>query len=103
MGVAYLHIGGLYAVGFDTSETFLLTISHSGRGLFSTSDWNRVARDYALAYPENGRGVGIGPIIGRIVNVTEIDPDDPIVVKSASGRIELICESSGIEVLKCEK
>ena len=30
----YLHIGGLVAAGFDPSGAYLLTITHSGRGVF---------------------------------------------------------------------
>src|SRR5689334_17529198 len=59
-----LHVGGLIAMGFDPSGEYLLTISHAGRGVFSTRTWERVARDSALAYPADGHGVGIGPIAG---------------------------------------
>jgi len=32
----YLFVGGLVAMGFDPSGKFLLTITHSGRGVFAT-------------------------------------------------------------------
>jgi hypothetical protein len=96
----YLLVGGLVAVGFDDSGSFLLTITHSGRGVFSTVTWERVARDYALAYPIEVVGVGIGPLDGQAIQVTGLDPDHSIRVKSPDGRIELNCESSGIEVMK---
>ena len=57
----YLHIGGLVALGFDPSGEFLLVITHSGRGVFSTRTWERLSRSTELAYPEGGFGVGIGP------------------------------------------
>ncbi len=94
----HLHVGGLVAVGFDTSEQYLLTISHSGRGVFRTADWVRVARDSTLAYPENGIAVGIGPIHGMTIPVTELDSDHDISIKSPSGLVTLRCASDGIVV-----
>jgi hypothetical protein len=52
-------------MGFDASGEYLLTISHSGRGVFSTRTWERVSRDPELVYPEGGFGLGIGPIKKR--------------------------------------
>ena len=51
----------------------MLTISHSGRGVYQTGTWDRFARDIELAYPENGFGIGIGPIADLQVPVTEIN------------------------------
>jgi hypothetical protein len=67
----YLHVGGLVAAGFDPSGTFLLTVSHSGRGLYAVGTWERVARDYALAYPDHGQALGIGPIQDQIIKIVE--------------------------------
>lgn len=95
----HLLVGGLVAVGFDVSVEFLLTITHSGRGVFSTRTWERVARDTELAYPEHGIGIGIGPIDGQAIPVTEMDFDKgEMRVVSPDGRIVLECESSGIAV-----
>ena len=71
----HLFIGGLVAAGFDSSGEYLLTVTHSGRGVFSTATWERVARDTSLAYPEAGVAVGIGPLDGIAVSVREIDYD----------------------------
>jgi hypothetical protein len=71
----HLLIGGLVAVGFDPSGAYLLTVSHSGRAVFSTSTWQRLARDDETEYPENGIAVGIGPIDGVAIPVREIDYD----------------------------
>jgi hypothetical protein len=68
-----LFIGGLVAAGFDSSGAYLLTVSHSGRGVFSTESWERVARDSVLAYPQAGLATGIGPLDGVAVPVNEID------------------------------
>jgi hypothetical protein len=68
----YLVIGGVLAVGFDPTSEYLLVISHSGRGVFSTRTWERVARSTELAYPEGGVGFGIGPIGGQAIPVTEM-------------------------------
>ncbi|MEO0801838.1 MAG: hypothetical protein AAFY57_06140 [Cyanobacteria bacterium J06642_2] len=60
-------------MGFDPSGKYLLTISHSGRGLFSAATWQRIARDRELAYPENGFGIGIGPVANEMILVTEMN------------------------------
>jgi hypothetical protein len=97
----YLHIGGLIAVGFDPTEEYLLAISHNGRGVFLTKTWERIARNPELAYPENGIGIGIGPIDGARIPVVEMywDDESEREVGSPSGKIQLLCESSGIRVL----
>lgn len=96
----YLHIGGVVAVGFDPSGDYLLVITHSGRGVFSTNTWERVARSTQLAYPANGIGVGIGPIDGEIISVTEMNYDTgEMRVTDPQGRFILECESSGIAVI----
>lgn len=95
----HLQVGGLVAAGFDQSGEYLLVISHGGRGVFSTKSWERVARDYELAYPENGVGVGIGPIEDQPVQVTEIDYDTlEMCIVSEDGQITLECESHTITV-----
>lgn len=69
----HLNIGGLVAAGLDRTDAYLLTISHSGRSVFSTASWERLARDSELAYPEDGIAIGIGPIEGLRIPVAEID------------------------------
>lgn len=71
----YLLVGGLVAAGFDPSGRYLLTVSHSGRGVFAVGSWERVARDTELAYPEEGHAVGIGPMEGLMVPVRELNYD----------------------------
>lgn len=71
----YLNIGGLVAIGFDSTGNYMLTISHSGRGVYRIGTWERLARDIELAYPEAGFGVGIGPIADLKMPVTEINYD----------------------------
>lgn len=101
MANRFLIVGGLVAVGFDPTEAFLLVVSHSGRGVFRTTGWSRIARDYELAYPKNGRVVGIGPLQGQSVAVAELDlvTDNPLITQSPSGRIKLRCTSDAIEVI----
>jgi hypothetical protein len=95
----YLHIGGVVAAGFSANGEYLLVISHSGRGVFSTWSWERVARDIDLAYPDGGFGIGIGPIDGQAIRVTEMDYDTGYFrVTSPDGSVILECESSGIAV-----
>jgi len=83
----HLIIGGLVAAGFDPSGAYLLTLSHSGRGVFATSSWERIARDTHLAYPENGRALGIGPIDGVSIPVREIDDTGQLHFSSPDGKL----------------
>lgn len=95
----FLTIAGLVAAGFDKSGKYLLTVSHSGRGLYCTKSWQRLARDYNLAYPCEGKVLGIGPIEGESTAVTELDYDKGrFQVSSQDGRLQLHCESDGIRV-----
>jgi hypothetical protein len=95
----HIVIGGLVAAGFDASGAYLLTITHSGRGVFSTGTWKRVARDYSVVYPEAGKSAGIGPIEGQVIGVTEMDyQKGALRLTSADGKITLDCESDGISV-----
>lgn len=96
----HLHIGGVVAVGFDAGGSYLLVISHSGRGVFSTGTWERVARDIELAYPVGGAGIGIGPIAGQAIPVAEInDATGEMRAVDLGGRFVLECESRGIAVV----
>ena len=93
----HLFVGGLVAMGFDATGKYLLTVSHSGRGVFSTDTWERVARDATVAYPADGRAVGIGPIDGQLIGVVERDESrERIEIQSPDGRHRLVGESDGI-------
>jgi hypothetical protein len=97
--LTHLIVGGLVAAGFDPSGQYLLTVSHSGRGVFCTRAWQRIARDYALAYPENGTAIGIGPIEGQAIAITELDYEtETLQYQSPDGRIKLRYESGTIFV-----
>ena len=66
---------------------------------FRREPWERVARNTELAYPENGIGIGIGPIDGEAIPVSEMDyKTGQMRLTSADGRIILDCESSDIMV-----
>lgn len=99
----HLFIGGLFAAGFDSTGEYLLTISHAGRGVFCTATWERVARDSTLAYPTDGLAVGIGPIEGRSVPITEIDYDTGVLrFSSPDGSSNFEYESGTLTVTnKC--
>jgi hypothetical protein len=99
MSKTYLPIGGVVAAGFDCTGKYLLVISHSGRGVFSTETWERVARDIAPAYTEQNCGIGIGPIEGQAIPITEMDhTTERFCLTSLDDKIQLNCESSGIAV-----
>jgi len=68
-----LHIGGLFAVGFDDACRYMLAVSHSGRGVYDTGTWVKVSRDATVVFPENGRISGIGPIERSLIVVQEKD------------------------------
>jgi hypothetical protein len=95
----HLFIGGLVAVGFDPIGAYLLIISHSGRGVFSTASWERIARDTQLAYPEAGFGHGIGPLDGVSVPVKEIDYDTGLLrFSSPDGSLNLEYEDGTLTI-----
>jgi hypothetical protein len=99
----YLHIGGLVAVGFDTTGVYMLTITHSGRGVFSTQTWERISRSIELAYPVGGVGIGIGPIDGQPIPVAEMNYETgEMRVVGPGGQFVLECESSGIVVVSTD-
>ncbi len=78
---------------------WLLVVSHSGRGVFAASSWERVARDADQAYPENGRAVGIGPIDGVSIPVREIDYDTGVLrFPSPDGKFSLHYEDGTLTV-----
>ena len=86
-------------MGFDATGKYLLTVSHSGRGVFSTDTWERVARDSSLAYSADGKAVGIGPLQGQVNGVLERDERrDRMEMQSPDGRYHLVGESDGITV-----
>ena len=96
----YLNVGGLIAAGFDRSGQYLLTVSHSGRGVFATATWSRVARDVAVVYPAgSGVSVGIGPIAGELVPITEMNyQTEELNFTSPDGRFALSYESGTITI-----
>jgi hypothetical protein len=97
----HLLIGGLVAMGFDATGRYLLTVTHSGRGVFNTRNWERVARDTTVAYPTDGKAIGIGPIAGQVIGVQELDERrDRIEMRSPVGRFHLVGESNGITVTR---
>ncbi len=94
-----LHVGGLVAAGFDVTGDYLLTVSHSGRGVFSTKTWDRLARDSTVVYPENGLSGGIGPLLGITIPVQEKDYEtETLILGNASGSIALRYEDGVIEI-----
>lgn len=85
-----IFIGGLIAAGFDKSGSYMLTVSHSGRGVFVIDTWERVARDEELAYPENGEAIGIGPIVGEVIKVVEEYAGNSLILITPNGLQKLI-------------
>ncbi len=95
----YLLVGGLVAMGFDDTGKYLLTVTHSGRGVFASDTWERVARDGETAYPEGGKAIGIGPIEGKTIPVLERDEtNEQIHLTSPDGKYHLLGESDGVTI-----
>jgi hypothetical protein len=95
----FLLVGGLVAMGFDPSGKFLLTVSHSGRGVFAADTWERVARDSEVKYPVGSSVQGIGPLAGGNISLhVRNEIVEQIVIHSPDGRFELLGESDGITV-----
>ena len=85
--IASLHIGGLFAIGFDELCKYMITVSHSGRGVYEVEGWNKVARDLTVVYPMNGEIRGIGPLENIIIKVQGKDCDaDKLSGKSPDGK-----------------
>jgi hypothetical protein len=96
----HLLIGGLVAMGFDETGKYLLTVSHSGRGVFSTINWDRVARDATLVYPTDSKAIGIGPLESQVISVVERDERrERMELQSLDGKYRLVGESDGITVI----
>ena len=96
--LAQLHVGGLVAVGVDRTGRYLLTVSHSGRGVFDTRTWRRIARDSALAYPVDGHAIGIGPLAGQTIPVREINYDTSRMTEAPVGAFVVSYEEGGVVV-----
>ena len=99
MPLASLHVGGLVALALDPTGRYLLTVSHSGRGVFDISSWQCVARDDLPAYPEGGVVEGIGPLAGQRLTASEIDYDQSTLsVVSPRGDFSLFYEEGTITI-----
>ncbi|HEY4416286.1 MAG TPA: hypothetical protein VGO57_11390 [Verrucomicrobiae bacterium] len=95
----HLFVGGLVAMGFDATGKYLLTVTHSGRGVFATDTWIRVARDNALAYPTDGKAVGIGPLEGLAILVQERnEQQEHLEMQSPDGKFHLVGAPDNITV-----
>ncbi len=88
------------AIGFSKDGKYLLTLSHSGRGLYMTQTWERIARCPQTVYPTDGKIPGIGPLDGQMIEVKERNEfNEKIEIVSPDGMIQLIGESDGITIL----
>lgn len=95
----FLMVGGLVAAGFDSTGKYLLTVSHSGRGLFRVTDWEKVARDLEIIYPENDQIKGIGPISGELVRIVQKDYEtETFRLVAPDSSFTLYCTSYEIEI-----
>jgi hypothetical protein len=98
--IRHLHIGGLVAMGLDDRGEYLLAVSHSGSGVYSTKSWERVARETALNYPVNGISIGVGPMHGERIQVVERNEKmDSLQLSALDGSYILLGKSDGIKII----
>ena len=99
----HIAIGGMVAGGFDSVGRYLLTVSHSGRGVFDTETWQRIARDPFPTYPEKGEILGIGPLTGMRIPIFEMNYDtETLAFASPDGSI-LVSYSEGTMTIEPHK
>ena len=96
-------IGGMIAGGFDSSGQYLLTVSHSGRGVFDTETWRRVARDPQSIYPEKGAIDGIGPLAGMKIPIHEMNYDTETLAFASPDGLTLVSYSEGTMTIESKK
>ena len=97
----YLHIGGLCAMGFDSSGKFLLVVSHSGRGLYDTQTWEKIDRDYEIVYPKPDYLFvqGIGEINHQLIPVVDrLYLQNEMILMTWDGQYQLNGDSDGISI-----
>jgi hypothetical protein len=98
--IRHLYIGGLVAMGLDDRGEYLLAVSHSGSGVYSTKSWDRVARETALHYPVKGISIGVGLIHGKRIQVIERNEKmDSPQLSALDGSYTLLGESDGIKII----
>ena len=86
-------------MGFDQKGEYLVVVSHSGRGVYKVADWSRVARDPKLSYPENGVVIGLGPLSGECIRVSERSENaEEITVLSPCGKHRAVGTSSDVTI-----
>jgi hypothetical protein len=88
-------IGGMIAGGFDSTGRYLIMVSHSGRGVFDTETWQRVARDPQSIYPEKGAIGGIGPLAGMRIPIHEINYDTATLAFTSPDGLTSVSYSEG--------
>ena len=73
------HVGGTTCVGFSADGVHLMSVSHSGRGVFHIASGKRVARDNEDfgSWHRDVEVDGIGPLKGQVVPVFGIFSDIP--------------------------
>lgn len=86
-------VGGLTEVGFTANEKHIIVLSHSGRGVISTSSFDLVARDNEIPtikspwLDQPGRKVrGIGPVSNEWVSLAGL----------WGGNLEATCSSEWV-------
>jgi hypothetical protein len=98
-----LFVGGLVAAGFDPSGRYLLAVSHAGSGVFSIASWQCVERDSELAYSENGHAIGIGPMEGMVVPITELNYETAqLHFASPDGKYNFEYEEATITIIEAD-
>ena len=96
----HIPIGGLVSLAIDSMETLLFVTTHSGRGVFELDSGKKVARLQDETYPENGEIKGIAPFSTSMVNVSEFDFENELIVYSKNKKYKVVGCSDTISVYK---
>jgi hypothetical protein len=77
-----LIVGGATSVGIDPSSTYLVVVSHSGRGLFKLADGSRVARESEVfgRWYFGAQCEGFGPLHGIEIPIFGFGHKTPAVI-----------------------
>ena len=87
--VKTIAIGGLLNVGFIPNSTFLITVSHNGRGIFDCLNGERITRDYENVWEffddKTGEVIGFDVFTGFKIPTHGLFGDDNLTKTTKDG------------------
>lgn len=98
----YLHVGGVIAMGFDSTGNFLLVVSHSGCGVYAVNTWEKVGRNFDSVSLEHGVVAAIPPIEDDLVPVKQINFETGELFLSSPNNDFSLCYREGTIEIRSE-